>query len=151
LDITSIDDDPNILFDISGQARPSTVTLKDVGCDEFTTGATTNHPLTLSEVGPSYLALLSSQPFDLLDQKTLVFPNPAKNNFTIQFPNNIGSDMEVTITNTNGQVVKKLRITQNEIINNEKLIDITNLNNGIYVVQLYSNSYTKAIKLAISK
>ena len=151
LDITSIDDDPNILFDISGQARPSTVTLKDVGCDEFTTGATTNHPLTLSEVGPSYLALLSSEPFDSLNQKMLVFPNPAKNNFTIQFPNNIGSDMEVTITNTNGQVVKKLRFTQNEIINNEKLIDITNLNNGIYVVQLYSNSYTKAIKLAISK
>jgi hypothetical protein len=151
LDITSIDDDPNLLFDISGQARPSTVTLKDVGCDEYTTGTTTNHPLNLSEVGPSYLAVLSSETFDLLDKKVLVYPNPAKNNFSIQFPKNIASDVEVTITNTNGQVLKKLRITQNEIINNEKSIDISNLNNGIYLVQLYSNSYSKAIKLAISK
>jgi hypothetical protein len=105
----------------------------------------------LSEVGPSYLAVLSSETFDLLDKKVLVYPNPAKNNFSIQFPKNIASDVEVTITNTNGQVLKKLRITQNEIINNEKSIDISNLNNGIYLVQLYSNSYSKAIKLAISK
>jgi hypothetical protein len=151
LDITSIDGDPNLLFDISGQARPSTVTLKDVGCDEYTTGTNTNHPLTLSEVGPSYLAVLSKDYLNLSDKKALVYPNPAKNNFSIQFPKNIDSDVEVTITNTNGQVLKKLRITQNEIINNEKSIDITNLNNGIYLVQLYSNSYSKAIKLAISK
>ena len=151
LDITNIDDDPNLLFDVSGQARPSTVTLKDVGCDEFTTGVTTNRPLTLSEVGPSYLAALSTIAFDLSDEKAFVFPNPAKNNFTIQFQKNSDSDVEVTIINTNGQVVKKQIITKNEIIINEKSIDITNLNNGIYLVQLYSNSYTKAIKLAISK
>ena len=151
LDITNIDDDPNLLFDISGQARPSTVTLKDVGCDEYTTGTTTNHPLTLSEVGPSYLAVLSSESFDVSDQKTLVFPNPAKNNFTIQFPKNSDSEVEVTIINTNGQVVIKQFIAKNEIINNQKSIDITNLNNGIYFVRLYSNSYSKAIKLAVSK
>lgn len=151
LDITNIDDDPNLLLDISGQARPSTVTLKDVGCDEYTTGTTTNHPLTLSEVGPSYLAVLSSESFDVSDQKTLVFPNPAKNNFTIQFPKNSDSEVEVTISNTNGQVVKKQFIAKSEIINNQKSIDITNLNNGIYFVQLYSNSYSKAIKLAVSK
>ena len=150
LDITNIDDDPNLLYDISGHARPSTVTLKDVGCDEYTTGTTTNHPLTLSEVGPSYLAVLSSESFDLSNQKTLVFPNPAKNIFTIQFPKNIDSEVEVTIINTNGQVVIKQFIAKNEIINNEKSIDISNLNNGIYFVQLYSNSYSKAIKLAVS-
>ena len=151
LDIMNIDDDPNLLFDISGHARPSTVTLKDVGCDEYTTGTNTNHPLNLAEVGPSYLAVLSTESFDLLNQKTLVYPNPAKNNFTIQFPKNSDSEVIVTIINTNGQVVKKQLIAKNEIINNEKSIDITNLNNGIYFVQLYSNSYSKAIKLAISK
>ena len=50
-----IDDDPTLLLDISGQARPATATLKDVGADEYTTGTSTNHPLVLSEVGPSYL------------------------------------------------------------------------------------------------
>jgi hypothetical protein len=151
LDITNIDDDPNLLFDISGQVRPSTVTLKDVGCDEYTTGTTTNHPLTLSEVGPSYLAVLSTDYLNLSDKKVLVYPNPAKNNFSIQFPKNSDSDLEVTIINTNGQVVKKQIISKNELINNEKSIDVSNLNNGIYLVQLYSNSYSKAIKLAISK
>ena len=74
-----------------------------------------------------------------------------KNNFSIQFPKNFDSEVIVTIINTNGQVVKKQLIAKNEIINNEKSIDITNLNNGIYFVQLYSNSYSKVIKLAISK
>ena len=64
LDIAGIDDDFTLAYDISGQARPSTVTLKDVGCDEYTTGTTTNHPLVLSEVGPDYLRapLVSVQP-----------------------------------------------------------------------------------------
>ena len=55
LDITNINDDPSILLDISGQTRPPTATLKDVGCDEYATGSITNRPLTLSDVGPSYL------------------------------------------------------------------------------------------------
>jgi len=55
LDIAGVDDDPTLLLDISGQARPATVNLKDVGCDEYTTGTTTNHPLALNEVGPSFL------------------------------------------------------------------------------------------------
>jgi hypothetical protein len=55
LDIANIDDDPTLSFDISGQSRPVVKTEKDAGCDEFTTVNTTNHPLVLSEVGPSYL------------------------------------------------------------------------------------------------
>jgi hypothetical protein len=55
LDIANIDDDPSLSFDISGQSRPVVKTEKDAGCDEYTTGSTTNHPLVLSEVGPSYL------------------------------------------------------------------------------------------------
>ena len=61
LDIASVDDDPTLLLDISGQARPATVTLKDLGCDENTTGTTNNHPLVLSEVGPSYLVVKLNQ------------------------------------------------------------------------------------------
>ncbi len=55
LDIASIDDDPSLLLDISGQARPATATQKDVGADEFTTGTITNRPLVLADVGPTYL------------------------------------------------------------------------------------------------
>lgn len=61
LDIPTIDDDPSVLRDGSGQGRPVTRTSKDVGSDEFATGGTINtdpvinRPLELSDVGPSYL------------------------------------------------------------------------------------------------
>lgn len=55
LDIPYVDDDPALLLDASGQARPEARTLKDVGSDEFATGATVTRPLKLSDVGPSYL------------------------------------------------------------------------------------------------
>ncbi len=55
LDITGLDDDPSLLLDGSGQARPAGATSKDVGSDEFTTGTTTNRPLVLADVGPTYL------------------------------------------------------------------------------------------------
>jgi PKD repeat protein len=55
LDIANVDDDPLLLLDISGQARPTSRALKDVGCDEYTNGIAINRPLTLADVGPSYL------------------------------------------------------------------------------------------------
>jgi hypothetical protein len=56
LDIANIDDDPNLLLDINGMTRPASVNLKDVGCVEYNgSGTSTNHPLALTEVGPSYL------------------------------------------------------------------------------------------------
>lgn len=69
--ITNVDDDPTLLFDVSGQARPSLATSKDVGCDEFTTGSTSNHPLALSEVGPSYLGGTGGGG---LQNQTITFP-----------------------------------------------------------------------------
>ena len=56
LDISTVTDDPNLMLDISGQLRPATTSLKDVGCDEYnSTGTTLNKPLTITAVGPSYL------------------------------------------------------------------------------------------------
>jgi len=149
LDIADIDDDPNLLFDISGQARP--VTLKDVGCDEYTTGTTSNHPLNLSEVGPSYLVTLATDTHDLSTTKTNFFPNPVKNNLTIQFPNTINGDTEVTIITVNGQVVKKQIIAQIELIDYQKQLDVTDLKNGIYLMQLHSTNYSKVLKIVIQK
>ncbi len=150
LDIADIDDDPNLLFDISSQARP--VTLKDVGCDEYySTGTTTNHPLTLAEVGPSYLVTLATGVIDVRTTKTIVFPNPVQNNLTIQFPNTIDSQTEITIMTINGQVIKKQIIAQDELIDYQKQIDVTDLKNGIYLIQLHSINFSKVLKIVIQK
>lgn len=55
IDIPVLDDDPFILFDITGRARPSVKHLKDVGCNELIDGIIKNRPLKLSDVGPEYL------------------------------------------------------------------------------------------------
>ncbi|MEI8206524.1 MAG: polysaccharide lyase family 7 protein, partial [Kiritimatiellales bacterium] len=60
LDIANVDDDPSLLLDISGQARLASAILKDVGCDEYGVNSTSNHPLALSDVGPSYRVSLSA-------------------------------------------------------------------------------------------
>ena len=147
LDIANMDDDPGLLFDIAGRSRPSTVTLKDVGCEEYTTGTLSNRPLTLADVGPSYLLALANENFDL-ETKISLYPNPAKNNFNIQFPNNYLEESEITILNTNGQVVKKQTVTQNELSKSNS-IEINGLNSGIYFVNIESSKLSKTIKLIV--
>jgi hypothetical protein len=51
-----VDVDPNLMLDIERQARPADKTLKDVGCDEYTTGAITNRRMTSCDAGPSYIS-----------------------------------------------------------------------------------------------
>ena len=147
LDITNLDDDPGLLFDIAGRPRPTTVTLKDVGCEEYTTGTTPNRPLTLADVGPSYLVALANENFEL-ETKVSLYPNPAKNNFNIQFPNNYFEDSEITIINSNGQVVKKQTVSQNELTRSNT-IEFNGLNSGFYIVKIQSTKFSKVIKLIV--
>ena len=151
LDIPILDDDPTLLFDVSGQARPASVTLKDVGCDEFTTGTTTNHPLALSEVGPSYLSLASST-FEINDKKTILYPNPAKNNFQLVLPNARDKNGIVTIYNINGQVLQKNKITIEQLDTENSLsFNISDYKNGIYFIELQLENYSETFKLAVQK
>ncbi len=146
LDIANLDDDPNLLFDIAGRPRPATVTSKDVGCEEYTTGNVSNRPLTLADVGPSYL-VLANEKFDL-ETKVVLYPNPAKNNFNIQFPNNYLEESVITIVSTNEQVVKKQIITQSELIKSNT-IEFGELNSGFYFVKIQSSKLSKTIKLIV--
>ena len=147
LDITNLDDDPGLLFDIAGRPRPTTVTLKDVGCEEYTTGTVSNRPLTLADVGPSYLMALANEDFEL-ETKISLYPNPAKNNFNIQFPNNYIENSEITIVNTNGQIVKKQSVSQNDLTKSN-IIEINSLNSGLYFVKIESIKISKVIKLIV--
>ena len=151
LDIPILDDDSTLLFDVSGQARPASVTLKDVGCDEFTTGTTTNHPLALSEVGPSYLSLASST-FEINDKKTILYPNPAKNNFQLVLPKARDKNGIVTIYNINGQVLQKNKITIEQLDTENSLsFNISDYKNGIYFIELQLENYSETFKLAVQK
>jgi hypothetical protein len=95
LDIANVDDDPSLLLDISGQPRPVLKSEKDIGCDEFTTGNTTNHPLVLAEVGPSFLG----GPGGVVKQnQTITFPTLASKIFG-------DADFSAGATSTSGLAV----------------------------------------------
>jgi hypothetical protein len=62
-------------------------------------------------------------------------PNPAQNNITLRSNEIIGNDVQITILNLNGSVIKSETRTSNEGIYSLN-VDISNLPNGQYFVKL---------------
>jgi hypothetical protein len=155
LDITDIDDDPNILFTISGKLRPTSISLKDVGCDEFTTDVTTNHPLDVTEVGPSYmdhssLSLYNHQS-SILDP-IKIFPNQTHTSISVDASSLDENLVEIAIFNLNGQKVFFEKINKSLLANKQPYqFDVSNLNKGIYFVSVVSETTSKTIKMILNK
>ncbi len=85
----------------------------------------------------------------LTDNYVSVFPNPASNelNVSIQSPGEM--DVTIKILNLLGKEVVNTSFTSK--LGNVKTIDITNLNNGVYVIQLESEGNIFSRKLIIDK
>jgi hypothetical protein len=152
LDIAVINDDPSLLFDGGGKSRPTTITLKDVGSDEFTTAAITNHPLAVSEVGPSYLVgLLAVDSNEMIDSHNaiVIFPSIAKNEITIETSAAIGNLFSVSIFNLNGQKVKMSTDYQNQEGTNR--YDVSDLKAGVYLAEVRNDMISKTIKFIVTK
>ena len=73
-----------------------------------------------------------------------IYPNPAQNNFSIEFKSN--TEGSVRIFDISGKVV--FSSTINSI---NQTIDCSNLNNGLYIVQIEANGTLTSQKLNISK
>ena len=154
LNITNVDDDPALLLDISGQPRPALVTLKDVGCDEYTTGVATNHPLKLSEVGPSYLiqtsTIIDNTKVEGFDLKVL--QNQSSSTITIFYNLASASDVRLSIINTNGITVKKVLNHINQTAGKlEQVVDISGLKSGMYIAILKTDNSIKTTKFVLCK
>ncbi len=90
-----------------------------------------------------YAALLAVQLSigDSSKAKFLVYPNPAKNNLFISFPNEY-QDAKVTLYTTLGQNVFEKSITKTETS-----ISLDNLKSGIYYYKIESNSFIQFGKI----
>lgn len=154
LDIASIDDDPTISLDISGITRSASLILKDVGCSEYSTGTTTNHPLKLSEVGPAYLVSISTKIEDIsVDQLGFqVSPIPAKNDIQVNYKLSEPTKVTLAIYDLNGRLAKSWITNENQLDNGHaRNLDISDLAPGIYVAKLETNSFSNTKKLLVIK
>jgi len=128
--IPSINDVSTIEYDIQGQTRPVSIALKDVGCDEFTTGASINHPLHNNDVGPSYLItpILSSGDGIQNKETIAIYPNPSTGLFYVNATNQMST---VLITNILGETILSKQIKTNKVE-----LDLSNVEKGVYFYQI---------------
>ena len=154
LDITNIDDDPTIMLDIKGLPRPVSAILKDVGCEEFNAlGAVVNRPLKLSDVGPGFLKPLTTlinpsgkeMDFNILS-------NPVKSEIVVNYILTEAANIQLEIFNSKGCVCKNLCLNSLQFEGNyTQIFNISNLQNGVYIVSLKTNHFSKVRKFIISR
>jgi hypothetical protein len=96
--ITNLTYDNDILLDVASSSRPSSIALKDVGCQEYSTSATIKPYVDENNTGPRYLmpTLTANDFINQLDGDFKVFPNPMIDN-NINFEFNIGKSLEISI------------------------------------------------------
>jgi poly(beta-D-mannuronate) lyase len=158
VDITDIDDDASLSFDISGQARPATI-LKDVGCDEYTTGTVTNRPLTVSDVGPVYLGGPTEVTEDILAQGpersgymlNEPYPNPFNPTTTVRFRIPSNGNISLKVYDQLGREVATFfegpkRAGQYQVQWNAERYP-----SGIYFCRLQTKDFTETKKLLLLK
>ncbi len=76
--------------------------------------------------------------------EVLIYPNPTSDFFILN--NEIGTDLILNIYNISGALIKTEKIKEK----NQK-IDIENFKDGIYIVEMNANNFTKKQKLIIKK
>ena len=159
LDIADLDDDPAIMYDISGQNRPADRSLKDVGCDEYTTGEIKNRPLKLSDVGPSYL--ISTGVTD--EKKTTEefrmsqnYPNPFNPATVISYMIPSAGRVKLAIYSIEGKVVdvpfdKYQSPGSYNYTWNPSLVHGKKLASGLYIARLSFGNNLRSVKLLYLK
>jgi hypothetical protein len=163
LDIAGIDDDPSVSLDISGRSRPTTTPLKDIGCMEYSAaGTTTNRPLKLTDVGPTYLGgpttsvaehaenmLNGIAPIELRLEET--FPNPFNPSTTIRFQISSTTHVSLKIFDQLGREVEILIDGVRQAGRHQVRWNASQCRSGMYFCRLHVNQRTETTKLLLLK
>ena len=139
-----------LLTDIQGQSRPMARNLKDVGCDQFTTGTITNRPLTLADVGPTYLMSITTSVQQISNAYSVtVFPNPSITTLTVSCNQQNNSNQQNIPIHQNSSIQQIFIYNQlgKEVIETKNTtIDVSRLPAGIYFLKVINNSNQAATK-----
>ncbi len=83
---------------------------------------------------------------NLLEQSIKIFPNPSTNFVNIEIENNIKQKIEFEIYNQLGKL-----LIYNKMDNNKSIVNIENLQNGIYLIRFKIDNHYFTKKLQINK
>ena len=115
---------------------------------EYTTGAITNRPLALRDVGPSYLCTTCATPTNESEEKMsltsiTISPNPSSGKFNL-FVNNLEKETAtLCIVDMTGRVISSPRL----IMKGETIFIEEKLSPGIYLLKVLDGNkqFTKKI------
>ncbi|MBE0638434.1 MAG: T9SS type A sorting domain-containing protein [Bacteroidales bacterium] len=79
-----------------------------------------------------------------MQQQVRIFPNPAKNVISIEFETATDNTVNVSIFHAQGRIVMEETITQGNSV-----LNVSNLQKGIYIVRLSAPSLNETVKLVI--
>lgn len=79
-----------------------------------------------------------------LTNSVVLYPNPAANEFTVNFGASITSEVDITVTNSLGQTIQKLTTSTTQTT-----VDVSNYNTGIYFVTFKTDTQSTTKKLLV--
>jgi len=129
---------PNIEIDIS---------TEDSKC--FTFSSDTIGQIIINEVCAEDKRKLTLSTFDIYLEK--ITPNPINNNTNINYSLSFDAFIDLSLYNSNGELVKVLKSSFISAGQHSYNLDISNLNSGVYYYRLISNGYSKMHPLIIKK
>ncbi|MFT5751457.1 MAG: hypothetical protein ACI86L_000959 [Dokdonia sp.] len=79
-----------------------------------------------------------------LTNSVVLYPNPASNEFTVNLGRSITSQVDLTVTNSLGQIIQKLTTSATQTT-----VDVSNYNTGLYFVSIKTDTQATTKKLLI--
>ncbi len=79
-------------------------------------------------------------------KKIKIYPNPAKDYLYINFEDKVSDDVRIMVSDIFGRTVKLVKNTNNSI----KKIDLSNINNGIYIISIIDSKEIISKKIIIN-
>jgi len=79
-----------------------------------------------------------------ITNSVVLYPNPAANEFTVNFGASITSDVDITVSNSLGQTIQKLTTSTTQTT-----VDVSNYNTGIYFVTFKTDTQSTTKKLIV--
>jgi len=132
------DIDTEILFDLMGQDRPSSVDEKDLGCNEYPHTVLIRPIATEENTGPSYNTSMTTNvenPILQVNHLIKIHPNPAVDYLNIEIQGQDHTNLSVAIFNAEGSLVDT--ISQATVFPNDRTIsrNIADLPVGFYTIR----------------